>query len=350
MGRIRLQEARSVSIAEQLGPESYHALFSLASDRFALGETSDFLITEYNCLQSEIEGIRPPGYEVGIRWLLLEDVIRFFPLRAGDAWAFEADAKKAQVTLCEAAFEQQWKQWFKAQTVDQACINGLALKRALGFGHSLTVEETAPAPWGVLARQIAAPDAEGPESSDFASNLLRSRDRLFDLVREDADSGSIFVSCPIEWINLRSDTNIFDADADLAERAHRLHEKYLSVPFEPSLACADDLKEFEALLLAKVPDAFPGDWRPASISLYVRYSHRIRFGSAAPDDIVAAVRAIETLDDQSAAELLAFLLGVALGSNKTHSLERLLHPGRFVVALEPPPPISPSPDLVNEPS
>jgi hypothetical protein len=171
---------------------------------------------------------------------------------------------------------------------------------------------------------------------------LSSRDRLFDLAREDADSGAFFVSCPIEWINLRSDSNIFDTDVVLADLAQHLHQKYLNVPFEASLAIAEDIEEFETLLISKAPDAFPGAWRPAMISLYVRYSHRLRFGSSTPNDIVASVRAIDTSSDRRAAEMLAFLLGVALGSNKTHSIERSLHHGRFAVAMPLPPPVAPS--------
>jgi hypothetical protein len=334
-GRIRLQESRAVPTAQLLSSGNYHALFSLAADRFSLGETSEFLITECSGLQSEIEGIHPPGHEVGIRWLLLQDVIRFFPLRADDAWAFEADARKARVGLGEASLEYHWSQWFKAQVADQACIDGLTLRRILGFGDSTNLHETGSAYWRAIASQIAVPNAEGPDASDFFANFVVRQDRLFEFVREDADSGAFFVSCPIEWINLRSDIHIFEADAALAEQAQRLHEKYRNVAFEPSLACAEDIKEFETLLLAKAPEAFPGVWRPAMISLYARYSHRIRFGSLAPDDIVASVRAIDTPDDRRAAEMLAFLFGVALGSNKTHSLERSIDPQKFAMVSLP---------------
>jgi hypothetical protein len=337
MGRIRLQEARAISDIEQLSPECYDLLFSLAPDRFLLGETSDFLITEYSCLHSEIEGIRPPGYEIGIRWLLLQDIIQFFPLRADDAWAFEVDATRAQVTLGAASFEAQWKQWFKDQVVDQACINGLILSRTLGFEPSLNSHEVNTTAWGNLARQIVSPDPDIPDTSDFSANFLTSRDHLFDLVREDVDCGSFFVSCPIEWINIRCDCNIFDSDTTLAEQAQHLHQKYLNVSFEASLAYAEDIKEFEALLISKFPDSFPGPWRPTMISLYVRLSHLHQFGSLAPDDIVESVRAIDTSHDRRAAEMLAFLLGIALGSNKTHSIERSLHHSRFVVAMMPPP-------------
>jgi hypothetical protein len=329
MGRIRLHQTRAISCTEKLSAENYDLLFSLAADRFLLGETSDFLITEFNFLRTEIEGTQPPGHESGVRWLFLQDVIRFFPLRADDSWAFEADAHKAQITLSEASFERQWNEWYKDQLVNQACINGLTLIRALEFGNTSNKIEAVPASWAALATRIIKPNFDVEDASDFSTKFIRCRDRLFDLVREDLDCGAFFVSCPIEWINLQSENHIFDTDADLAEQAQLLHEKYLNVAFESSLANLEDIKEFETLLIAKAPDAFPGSWHPSMISLYVRYVHKIQFGTSPPDEIVAAVRAIDTLGDRRAAELLAFLFGVALGSNKAHSLERLLHPKRF---------------------
>ncbi len=329
MGRIRLHESRAVSCDEQLSVESFELLFSLAADRFLLGETSDFLITEYDCLRTEIEGIQPPGQEFGLRWLLLQDVTRFFPLRTDDSWAFEADAHKAQVTLSEALFERHWNQWFWDQLADQACINGLTLIRALEVETSSNQAEAAPVSWGSLATQIVQLNTDVIVASDFAPTFFKNRNRLFDLVREDLDSGAFFVSCPIEWINLKSETHIFDTDAELAEQAQRLHEKYLNVSFDSSLAKLEDIRDFESLLLAKAPGAFPGAWRPSLISLYVRYGHKIQFGSSAPDEIIAAVRAIDMPEDRCPAELLAFLFGVALGSNKAHGLERLLHANRF---------------------
>jgi hypothetical protein len=329
MGRIRILESRALSCAEQLSQEGAKLLFSLAADRFLLGETSDFLITEYDCLRTEIEGVQPPGHEFGLRWLLLQDVIRFFPLRTSDSWAFEADAHKAQVTLSEALFERHWNRWFRDQLADQACINGLTLIRALELEASSRRVDAVSDSWSRLAAQIVHPNTDVIDASDFAPTFVKNRNRLVDLVREDLDSGAFFVSCPIEWINLKSESHIFDTDADLAEQAQHLHAKYLNVSFEPSLAKLEDIRDFESLLLAKAPSVFPGAWRPSLISLYVRYGHKIQFGSSAPDEIIAAVRAIDKPEDRCPAELLAFLFGVALGSNKAHSLERLLHAKRF---------------------
>lgn len=176
------------------------------------------------------------------------------------------------------------------------------------------------------------PSSSGLEFEDAQGILLKSTESLFDLVREDSVKGSIFVSAPIEWINLRSNTNILEKDLDFAEKAQLLHEKYWSVEFAPFLAGSEDIASFTTSLEAKFPDIFPRPWSPALIALYVRYCHLIKYSSVKPDEIIAAVNAIRRPDEQSSAQLLAFLLGVSLGANKVHALDRLLHPHRFNVA------------------
>jgi hypothetical protein len=328
MGRIRLQEARAVCSLEGLGPEDFDALFSKAADRFSLRETSDFLITEYTHLETQIEGMQPPGFDGGVRWLLLENVLRFLPLQADDSWAFESDAQRAQVTLSDALFERHWRRWFSDQTAYQATVNGLALRRILGLGESVS-QGSESFRWQCLAKQLTLVDSSERDTSQFSAKLIGSLDRLFELVREDSESCALFVSCPIEWINLHSTTNIFDLDPELAELAQGLHEKYADTAFEPSVALAEDLREYEAILLSRAPQSFPSVWRPALISQYVRFSHKMRFGSVSPGEVLAAVRALDTPDDRLSAELLAFLFGVGLGANRTHSLERAIEPGKF---------------------
>ena len=44
---------------------------------------------------------RPDAHHHGMRWLLLEDVIAFFPVRADDAWAFEAPAELSLIHISE---------------------------------------------------------------------------------------------------------------------------------------------------------------------------------------------------------------------------------------------------------
>ena len=107
---------------------------------------------------------------------------------------------------------------------------------------------------------------------------------------------------------------------------------YWAAKFDPSLSESECIMRLFDALQAKVPDFFPGSWTPALIKLYFRYSHMIRHGSVKPEEIIAAINALRRPGDHSSAQLLAFLLGVALGSNKVHALERLLHPERFKIA------------------
>jgi len=329
MGRIRFHESRAAS--GQLDADFFDALFALAPDRFVLGDTSDFLVVEFIQLQQQIDGHQPPGFERGVLWLMLDQVIRFSPIKADDSWTFEGEADKAHVVISPPMFETQWSEWSRNQTVNQSCMNGLALCRSLGLGNATSMDESELFQWRGLALRSIYPSPSGLEFEDAQVILLKSTESLFDLVREDSVKGSIFVSGPIEWINLRSNTNILEQDLDFAEQAQGLHEKYWSVEFDPLLSGSEDISIFSTALEAKFPDMFPRPWSPALIALYVRYCHLIKYSSVKPDEIIAAVNSIRRPDDQSSAQLLAFLLGVSLGANKVHALDRLLHPHRFNV-------------------
>ena len=125
------------------------------------------------------------------------------------------------------------------------------------------------------------------------------------------------------------------SNTDLAEHAQRLHEKYSSAAFEPKLVNTEELAIFSTYLQATYPDVFPGSWTPAVVTLYVQYSHSIKFGSVSPEDILAAVQALSIKEPETSPNLFAFLIGIALGPNKTHSLERLLNPHRFTTTTPP---------------
>jgi hypothetical protein len=333
VGRIRLHESRAVSCSGSLSEKEFFDLLSVAPERFSIGETSDFLITEYTSLRSEIEGVRPPGIELGVWWLLLEDVLRFLPLRNDDAWVFDADAEKAGVVIGQADFEGYWQQWFNAQIVDQACINGSSLVRTLGLGLPVVEPLVVPSTWRALAERIVSPDSKGSDVTPFAADFLKKSERLFDLVREDSDSASIFVSCPAEWVRLWSKDDIFESNSDLLEHTVCLHDKYSNKPFASSLISSDDLTDFFGRLRERIPGAFPEEWIPETVTLYIRCSHRIKLGLATPDEITAAVDAIGSVHGHQYGRLLAFLLGVTLGANKTHSLARQLRVSDFSVTL-----------------
>lgn len=330
MGRIRIHESRVIS--GQLSTDFFDALFALAPDRFVLGDTSDFLVVELIQLQQQIDGHQPPGFERGIFWLLLDQVTQFFPIKADDVWTFEGEADKANVVISPPMFETQWSEWSRYQTVNQACMNGLSLCRSLGLGNDTPIGEIELKQWRDLTLRTIYPSAVELKLEDTQEVLLKSTEALFDLLREDSVNGSIFVSGPIEWINLRSNTNILEQDLDFAEQARGLYEKYWSFEFDPLLAGSEDISMFTTALEANFPDMFPKPWSPTLIALYVRYCHLIKYSSVKPDEIIAAVNAVRRPNDQGSAQLLAFLLGVSLGANKVHALDRLLYPHRFNVA------------------
>lgn len=329
MGRVRLHESRAVS--DQLDNDLYDALFSLAPDRFSLGDTSDFLIVEFVQLQHRVGGHHPPGFDRGVLWLLLDQVLRFFPIKADDAWTFKSDAEKAHVEISTAVFEAQWQNWSKKQKVNQACMNGLALSRSLGLDNDTENEQSELDHLHELTMHSLYPVDGRLGVEDFLSSFFTKIESLFDLVRSDADKGAIFISCPVEWVNLRSNTNVLEQNVDLGNMAQLDHEIYWATAFEPSLAGSEGIMRCHDVLQTNAAEYFPGAWTPALITLYVRYSHLIKYGSVNPDEIIAAVNALKKPDDQSSAQLLAFLLGVALGANKVHALERLLDPDRFKI-------------------
>jgi hypothetical protein len=332
MGRIRLHESRAVS--DQLETDFFDTFFALSLDRFALRDTSDFLIVECIILQQTVDGFLPPGKEVGVSWLCLDQIIRFFPIQSDDAWAFEIDATKAQVVIGSADFEPQWLNWSRNQTATQGCMDGLALCRILGLGNETSMDRSELLQWRELAVRVIYPSSNTLELEDIKGFLLDSAENLFELVREDSVKGSVFVSGPIEWINLRSNTNVLEHDLVLAEQAQGLHEKFWSLDFDPLLAVSEDIVIFSNTLEEKFPDMFPRPWSPSLIALFIRYCHLIKYSSVKPEEIIAAVNAVKRPDDQSLAQLLSFLLGVLLGANKVHALDRLLNAQRFKIATQ----------------
>jgi hypothetical protein len=335
IGRIRIHESRAKQRQDQLDKSFFDTIFSLSLERFSLGETSDLLITEFKFLENKAYGFSPPGAENGVKWLLLEQVIRFLPIRGDDSWVFEADALKASIALTAAEFEPQWNDWLKEKMIEQSCMNGLSLLQAVGLKSEPIENEKKISEWRELAARAIAPSLAGIDESDYATHFLKNSEKIFHMVREDADKGAIFVSCPIEWINFRLSSDVMLTNTDLAEHAQRLHEKYSNAPFEPKLVNTEELAIFSAYLQATYPDVFPGSWTPALVTLYVQYSHRVKFGSVSPEDILAAVQALSIKEPETPLNLFVFLIGIALGPNKTHSLERLLNPHRFTTTTPP---------------
>lgn len=334
-GRIRLHESRVVGDPEHASHGTSHELFALAPDRFGLGESADLLVAEVNGVRIQQEGTEPGARHHGMRWLLLEDVIAFFPVRADDAWVFEADAESAQIMLSQPRFEGLWKSWTKAERQRQACINGTTLARHLGL-----LDEGAVGPedmaWSDLASLAIDPKGCDPRFSGLTASLLLNRDKLFNEVREDTDSSAIFVSCSVKWTNLHSGAEVLELERDLKGRAHSLYERYRGIPFDMSTVAEPELACFLKDLASTMPAAFSDEWRPATVTLYARYFQRMRFGKPTPDEVVGVVRAAEVVAGRRPARLLAFLLGVAMESNRVHDLARQLRPDQFPVAVPAP--------------
>ena len=328
-GRIRVLASRAVADTGEGKVPFDDELFALAPDRFALSNSSDFIIAECIALRDRIEGTLAPAHKYGVRWLALEDVVVFSPVRVDDAWAFEADAEKAQIRLGQSRFEELWKTWVIAHTAEHASINGLKLVRAVGLMDDSDVTNEGSAAWASVAAAALAPNSTSFCDYDVTTALLVAREKLFELVREDADSAAIFVACPVEWISLRSGGNILDSNPEIAARAIPLNEKYRGIPFAPDVVLASDIVDFLTALLEQYPWAFSAAWTPSTAAIYVRYFHRLRFGKPTPHEVIEAIRVSEISGGRGPARMLAFLLGVALDSSRTLVVDQMLRREQF---------------------
>ena len=331
-GSIRLLPARVVSYPVQ---SDDHGLFALAPDRFGIGESSDLIVAEV----SDQWGTGAEEYRVpipsGCTVLTLDYVVDFFPVQEKDFWVFESDALKAGIRLSSAKFENLWGAWALAERIRTAMQNGLRLAQLCNLWDDGSVLP-AGVEWGTLASRAINPTITDVTRQDKSAWLLRSRDTLFETCRQDSDNCAFLISCPVEWINLRSDIgNILETDPILGNKANELYEKFQTIRFAPSELENAEIAQFLAELNSAAEDAFDSVWKPAAISLYVRYFHRLNFGKPTPDEIVTAIRASEMLDGRESACALAFLLGAAMSQHQVHSLERQMQSQRFTVAIEP---------------
>lgn len=61
---------------------------------------------------------------------------------------------------------------------------------------------------------------------------------------------------------------------------------------------------------------------------------RIEFAKPKPEEIIEHILFIKDIVGKDSAQLLTFMVGVLLGSNKVHSIERIIQPQKFLVALD----------------
>jgi hypothetical protein len=169
-------------------------------------------------------------------------------------------------------------------------------------------------------------------ADEVTSFLLQSRESLFDMVREDVDNAAIFISCPVEWIKARCGDGVWDGDNGFVQRAQLLYHRFAGVPFSLELARTRELADFMGAVRDHAPSAFSQWWTPLSIVLYVLYYHQLRFGNVDPDQVLAAVSAVESSVGKNPARMLGFLLGVRMGAAGAHQIERFSCPEKFAVA------------------
>lgn len=347
VGRIRIQKSRAVNDSEQQYIFNRHAVFELTPDAFAVGESSHLIIGEIDDRWAVSDHHDGDWSSNQSNWLNLEEVVSFFPVQSKDAWIFESDAEQASIRLSPAKFQGLWDAWTKTELVRAANMNGRVLVEICDF---VTDGEHGPEnlTWAEIAALAIEPTIADAASSNLTLRLLQLRETVFETCREDTDSGAFYVSCLVIWANKFSEVDILELDPAFASRCQELHQKLRATSFDFSHLDDPDVVSFLVDLRERVPTAFSDDWKPITISLYVRCFHRLKFGKPTQDEILATINISTQFDGANVGGNLAFLLGVGLGANRVHQLARRLRPMRFTVVIPPQPMKEPSESVAKD--
>lgn len=328
-----MHEGRPVSLPVSDGVKENHEIFSLTPDRFGVGESSDLLVAEIrdDWLQNRWFYPGIPGESV--HWLGLDAVIEFMPVQELDRWVFEADAEKIGVKLSPARFENLWLSWTRRENACAARIDGGTLVEICDLSEFLEIGPDGLS-WQNLSELAIDPDCRPVDSASSIWKLLKNREELFELCREDGDVAAFFISCAVEWVNHLSDRNFLEVNPTFGERAYALHQRLSGMPFDSSVLTDPTVKEFFSDLVNLKPEFFSIVCKPLTVAFYVKYFHRLRFGKPSPDEVINVINTVTVLDGKDAGRVIAFLLGIVLGTNRVQALARLIKGKNYSVALQ----------------
>ena len=162
---------------------------------------------------------------------------------------------------------------------------------------------------------------------------MRSFKEFFNVSQEDFDKNSFWISNVIAYINTNSTVDFFEKNPESALIALDLHERYFLQDF--SLKIKEEVILISYLETLKNEASFFNEfWSPLTIVLFTRLKRRIEFAKPKPEEIIENLLFIKDMVGKNSAQLLTFMVGVLLGSNKVHSIERIIQPQKFSVALD----------------
>ena len=328
-GRISTQKSRIFKIQNFDDNILVDNFFNSIPERHAIGASVDYIVAEIFNNEEVTDAV---GEDRKVTQLIeLADVISFFPLRDQDEWNFSADAEKISIKISKSQLENQWVAWTKNQLKKEAMRNGLLLQDLLNLesNEEQTLDNLSCSQIiDLLNGEIDA--SLGP--TELTALIIRSYKEFFSISQEDFDKNSFWISNVISYINTNSTVDFFEKNPESAAIALDLHERYFQQGF--SLNIKEEVSLISYLETLKMEKTlFNEFWSPLTIVLFTRLKRRIEFAKPKPEEIIDNLLFIKNMTGEKSAQLLTFMVGVLLGSNKVHSIERIIQPQKFSVAL-----------------
>ena len=328
-GRISTQASRIFEIQNLDDNISFDNFFNSIPDRHAIGASVDYIVAEIVKNSEEYDVAKEERKSTQV--IELANVISFFPLRDQDEWNFSGDAEKIDIKISKSRFENQWIAWTKKQLKKEATRNGLLLQELLNLdsNEDQTLDNLS---CGQICDLLTGDIDVSVDPTELTETIIRSYKEFFNVSQEDFDKNSFWISNVISYINTNSTLDFLEKNPESASIALDLHAKYFEQDF--SLKIKEEVSLISYLeTLKNEATLFNEFWSPLTIVLFTRLKRRIEFAKPKPEEIIDNLLFIKDMAGTKSAQLLTFIVGVLLGSNKVHSIERIVQPQKFSVAL-----------------
>jgi hypothetical protein len=329
-GRISTQTSRIFEIQNFDDNFLVDEFFSSIPERHAIGASVDYIVAEIfkNEKDFDVVGENTKTTQV----IKLANVIAFFPLQDQDEWNFSGDAEKIDIKISKSRLENQWLAWTKNQLRKEATRNGLLLQELFNLesNEDQTLDNLS---YGQICDLLKGDVDVTVDPTELTVKIIRSFKEFFNVSQEDFDKNSFWISNVIAYINTNSTVDFFEKNPESASIALDLHERYFQQDF--SLKIKEEVILISYLETLKNEASFFNEfWSPLTIVLFTRLKRRIEFAKPKPEEIIENLLFIKDMVGKNSAQLLTFMVGVLLGSNKVHSIERIIQPQKFSVALD----------------
>ena len=329
-GRIRAQTSRIFEIQNFDDNILVDDFFNSIPERHAIGASVDYIVAEIFKNKEEFDVV---AKNQKITQLIeLTNVISFFTLQDQDEWNFSGDAEKIDIKISKSRLENQWLAWTKNQLKKEAIRNGLLLQELFNLESSedQTLDNLS---YSQICDLLKGDIDETVDPTEMTEKIIRSYKEFFNVSQEDFDKNSFWISNVIAYIDTNSTVSFFEKNPESAAMAHDLHRRYSQQDF--SLKIKEEVDLISYLETLKNEASFFNEfWHPLTIVLLTRLKRRIEFAKPKPEEIIENLLFIKDMAGKNSAQLLIFMVGVLLGSNKVHSIQRIIHPQKFSVALD----------------